>query len=326
MQIWVVIMQIWKSSETCRTVGVLLFDAFSNHCLANAIEPLRAANTLARKQLYRWQFLSLDGRGVVSSSGLPVQPEAALSHHGGGDYLFVMPSYEFAAHATERCARALRAAKKRYGSLVGMDMGSWLLAAAGLLDGRRATIHWDELSNFAETFPEVEVREDRVVQDGNILSCGGVTTTFDLVLSLIEQHHGPMLRLEVASLFMQGESTAPPRAYKSVPRNRRGEAAVAQMRRNIEVPLPIPEIARRVGLPQKALAEICTTQYGLGPRQLYQAIRLREARRLIEVTNQSIEEIAGRCGYLNASAMTRAFRVEFGITPKSLRLRPRGNS
>lgn len=318
-------MQIWKSSETCHTIGVLLFDAFSNHCLANAIEPLRAANTLARKQLYRWQFLSLDGRGVISSSGLPVQPEAALAQHGGGDYLFVMPSYAFATHATDACARALRAAQKRYHTLVGMDMGSWLLASAGLLDGRRATIHWDELVNFAETFPDVEVSDDRVVAAGNILSCGGVTTAFDLVSALIEQHHGPMLRLEVASLFMHGETAAPPRANRSLPRNRRGETTVALMRRNLETPLPIPQIARRVGLSQKALLEICQKRYGMGPRQLYRAIRLREVRRLLEATDLKIEEIAGRCGYASASAMTRAFQQEFDHTPSTLRSEARGS-
>ena len=214
-------MHIWKSSSTCRTVGVLLFDSFSNFCLANAVEPLRAANTLARKQLYRWQFLSIDGTVVTSSSGLPVQPEMPLGRHPGGDLLFVMPSYGFATHCTPACSKALRAASIRFRTLAAMDSGSWLLASAGLLAGRRATIHWDELELFAERFPDVEVLEDPTVADGNILSCGGASTAFELVLGLIEQHHGPMLRIEVASMFMAaGRSPRPGPDFAEAPAGR----------------------------------------------------------------------------------------------------------
>lgn len=313
------IMQIWKSSDATRTVGILLFDAFSNLCLANAVEPLRAANTLSGKPLYRWSFLSLDGDGVVSSSGLPVQPHAALGHERG-DYLFVMPSYRFKTHATPACHLGLRAAQSRYRTLVGMDMGSWLLASSGLLDGHTATIHWDELVHFAETFPAVHVTEDRFVLDGPILSCGGATTTFELVLKLIEQHHGPMLALEVSALFMFGEKASWFDPQMKATRAGKLRMAAALMRRNIEVPVAIPDIAQRIGLPEKSLSKLCNEAYGFGPARLYQAIRLREARRLCLNTGFSVEEISARCGYTNASALTRAFRREFGITPRELRM------
>jgi len=311
-------MHIWKSSSTCRTVGVLLFDSFSNFCLANAVEPLRAANTLARKQLYRWQFLSIDGAVVTSSSGLPVQPEMPLRRHPGGELLFVMPSYGYANHCSPACSKALRAASGRFRTLAAMDSGAWLLGAAGLLTGRRATIHWDELDLFAERFPEVDVVDDPTVADGNILSCGGANTTFELVLGLIEHHHGAMLRIEVASLFMATGSRAKPGPdMPQVP----GTAAdiFSLMRRNIEEPLSIGEVAAELGLGQKALERNCTQAYGLAPRQLYRAIRLRAIRRLLENSTLPIEEIATRGGYRNASAMTRAFRTEFGLSPSELR-------
>lgn len=318
MQVSPNIMQIWKSSDATRTVGILLFDAFSNLCLANAVEPLRAANTLSGKLLYRWTFLSLNGEGVVSSSGLPVQPHAALGTETG-DYLFVMPSYRFKEHATPDCARGLRAAQTRYKTLVGMDMGSWLLASAALLEGRTATIHWDELVHFAETFPNVEVTEDRFVKDGNILSCGGVTTTFELVLNLIEEHHGPMLALEVSALFMFGEKANLLDTQLKATRPHKLRMAAALMRRNIESPIPIPEIAEKIGMTDKALTKVCQEAYGFGPARLYQAIRLREARRLCLNTGFSVEEVSTRCGYMNASALTRAFRREFDLTPRDLR-------
>ncbi len=319
MQVWGNTMQIWKPSDRCRTIGVLLFDEFSNHCLANAIEPLRAANTLSRKTLYRWQYLSIDGKKVTSSSGLPVQPEMPLSSHNGGDYLFVMPSYGFAKHANPATSRSLRAAMPRFTAMAGMDTGAWLMASAGLLDGRRATIHWDELTNLAETFPEIDVVEDRYVIDGDLITCGGVTTTFDLVLDLIQQQHGPMLRIEVAALFMHGQRSALRDPLLRESADQTIQAAVSLMRRKIELPLEIPEISRQLEIDQKKMESLFRTRLGSTPRDIYRAIRLREARRLAEHTRLSVAEIAARCGYTDASAMTRAFKAEFGHPPSSYR-------
>ena len=159
-----------------RQLAVLLFPSFSNHCLANTIEPFRAANNIARRTLYEWRHFTIDGGSVTSSSGLPVETESLSRIMPGGDLLFVMPSYGFLDHATARMSRSLRAARGRFPVLVGMDTGAWLLAAAGLLDGRRATIHWDEARGFAEAFPEVEVVEDRFVLEADLATCGGAST------------------------------------------------------------------------------------------------------------------------------------------------------
>ena len=136
-------------------VDVLLFDAFSAHCLANTIEPLRAANGLAGRTVYAWRFVTLDGAPAVSSSGMEVRAHARLSDCSG-DMLIAMPRYDFLRHATVAATRALRAADRRYQVMAGFDTGAWLLATAGLLDERRATIHWEELDRFTEAFPEVQ--------------------------------------------------------------------------------------------------------------------------------------------------------------------------
>ncbi len=306
-------MQFWKSSNECKTVGVLLFDSFSNLCLANAIEPLRAANSLAQKQLYRWEFLSPDGAVTHSSSGMPVQAQYALPDHSGADYLIIMPSYGFEGFGTAALLRGLRAAAKRYAKLIAMDTGSWLLAEAGLLDGRRATIHWDEFDRFAERFPNTDVLPDRIVSDGNILSCGGASTAYEVALDLIKSDHGPMLSLEVASLFMQQKPSTPAAPQSVIDRT------IYDMRRNIEQPLTISQIAARLGLSQKKLELECQRKLKATPQKIYRGIRLREARRLITSTDFPIAEIALRCGYADASAMTRAFKQEFSATPSEIR-------
>ena len=312
-------MQNAKTTSDTTSVGILLFPGFSNHCLANAVEPLRAANGFAQRPLYRWHFLTIAETSLTSSSGLPVMAEARLSDHPRGDILLVMPSYSYREAATPQALRALRAAHGRFKTLVGLDTGSWLLAAAGLLDGRRATIHWDVLVDFAEAFPEVDVTEERFVIDGDRMSCGGATTTFELMLELIGRQHGTMLQLEVAALFMHGERD--PRLHPLIRAkpDRIVSAAAAIMRRHVEDPITIGEIAGQLKLTPRALEQHFAAAADRSPRRVYTAIRLRAARRLVEQSHLSIVEIATRSGYRNASAMTRAFKREFGVPPQVMR-------
>jgi transcriptional regulator GlxA family with amidase domain len=317
MQYWVNFMPDWRRSDPeTRRVSVLLFPQFSMHCLANTVEPMRAANTLLGRYVYHWQFLSLDGLPVASSSGLPVTPDAALGQMSG-DLLFLMPSYGARKLADAATLRALRSAARRFRILVGMDMGSWLLASADLLAGHRATIHWEEYEAFSEAFPEVDAVKKRLVMQGNRWSCGGAMTAFDLILRMIGEDHGEALRLEVAALFMQGE--AEDLAPRLRPRSQLVAAAVAQMRDRLEDPASIAEIAAQLGTHQRDLEALFKRQLGATPRTVYRRIRLVAARRYVEQTQLSVAEIAVRCGYQDPSAMTRAFTSEFGDSPRSMR-------
>ncbi len=308
----------WTISQTqIRRVGLLLFPRFSMHCLANAVEPLRAANAVLGRKSYDWQFLTPDGQPVNSSSGLPVTPDAALGH-ASGDLLALMPSYGARQLATPAMARALRAASGRFPTLVGMDMGTWLLAAADLLTGHHATIHWEEFEAFSEAFPEVRSVKKRLIMDGARWSCGGAMTAFDLVLRMIGQDHGEALRLEVAALFMQGEPDGCA-DLRPRPRSQLVAAAIALMRDRLEDRLTITELAAVLGTSQRELEALFKRQLGASPRTVYRRIRLVAARRQIEQTRLSVAEIALRCGYADPSAMTRAFAAEFGETPRSLR-------
>ncbi len=311
-------MQTDRRASGTELVVLLLFPEFSNLCLANAVEPLRAANTLARRPLYRWRFTAMAEGPLHSSSGLPAQPEL-LDRDARGDMLMVMPSYNHLALATPDTLRRLRGAAKRFGLIAGLDSGSWLLARAGLLNGYRATSHWDILNGLSEGFPEVDVVTDRFVIDRDRASCGGATATLDLMLDLIGRRHGTALALDVASLFLYGGGTAHPAPHMPVLPQRTLREAAALMRRNLEEPLPVAAIAATLGLSQRKLEMLFRTHADLTAVQLYRRIRLAEARRRVLETTQSIAEIAGRCGYGDPAAMTRAFRAEYGNTPSALR-------
>lgn len=304
-----------------KTVSVLLFPEFSNLCLANAVEPLRAANRLAGQDLYAWRYIGLGAGAIAASSGLPVHLRGALATDPGGDRLLIMPSYGFERLATPMTLRTLRAARGRFAQLIGLDTGSWLMAAAGLFDGREATIHWDLLARFAETFPEVDVTPARYVASADLASCGGGATALELMLHLIAQDHGTPLSLEVAALFMHGERAPAHDLGLNLPNARVVQAAAAIMRRHIESPLPIGAIAARLGLSQRMLEARCREAAAPTPRQIYRAIRLSEVRRLTDQTTLPIAEIAARCGYADATAMTRAFHAQYGAAPNVWRRR-----
>lgn len=311
-------MRNWqKSDRKSQKIGILLFDRFSNHCLANAIEPLRAANTFLGREVYQWEFMSPDGAGVTSSSGLPVAVSAALGQSTPADFLFVLPSYQYRDFVTPSVLRALRVAAGKFDILVGLDAGSWLLASAGLLDGHRATIHWDERDAFQEAFPDLDVRRSRVEFDRNRWSCAGAMSAFDLAMRMIGDTHGEALRLEVAALLMSGETDAA--GHVARPKSRLVSLGLAQMRENLEEPVSVPHLAAGLGVSIRKLEALFKGELGAGPQKVYRRIRLSAARRFVEQTELSIAEIAVRCGYANPSAMTRAFGQEFGVTPQKTR-------
>lgn len=313
-------MQNSKNATAVQKIDILLFDNFSNHCLANTVEPLRAANSLSSEELYAWRFLTPDGDPATSSSGLQINPHSALSA-GRGDMLIVMPSYGVRDLDTRDTARQLQAVARRYTILAGFDTGSWLLARAGLLDGYRATIHWEELSSFEEAFPSSEVLRERFVIDGARITCTGAMAAFDVIMHLIGRDQGPALTVEVAQLFMTDEAA---RSYVVSPRSsgRMVDRALHVMQANLEDPLAISEIAKSVGASQKLLEMRMREELKETPRAMYRRLRLNYARKLVVDTDQSVAEIASRCGYENASAMTRAFKDQFGHTPRDLRHAP----
>jgi transcriptional regulator GlxA family with amidase domain len=276
------------------------------------LEPLRAANDLSSQQVFEWNIVVLGGQRVRSSSGLRLEADAELADMRG-DILMVMPSYGFLTHANVTSSRALRAAARRFDILAGLDTGSWLLAEAGLLDGYRATIHWDELDRFSERFSDIDVQKEAVIYDRDRITCGGASTAFALAMQMIEKQHGAALRLRVEHLFSG--------AYAQRPVRRGGIAAraVDLMRAHIEEPLPIAQLAQQLGRSQKHLEQQMLARLGAAPQVIYRRIRLERARQLSLDTTISVAEISVRCGYQDASAMTRAFRSEYGTTPQALR-------
>ncbi len=316
--------------DPIRDVSILVLPGFSNLCLATTVEPLRAANQLAGERLYRWRLLSLDGGSVRTSSDIEINVAGAFTDRIETDALFVIA----AAHYADQNSRALRATLRRAARSVrclgGLDTGAYLVASAGLLDGHRATIHWEELDTFAETFPQIDVTRDRYVIDGNRVTAGGATTVLDLMLDILGRQDGVAQALAVSGRFIydpgDGVAARPARGpQQAVPLRliaRKDEAialAVALMDAHVEDPLPIGALAAHAGIGLRDLERRFHRHLGTSPGAYYRSLRLALARRLFEETDLSVGEVAARSGFNSASALARALRRSGGRTARDLR-------
>jgi len=313
-------MQKWSNTpKSPLRIAFVLFDQFSNLCLANCLEPLRAANGFAKQTVFEWSFHTADGHPVKSSSGLPILPNGPALDCPPCDYVFILASYGYLALDTPTNRRVLRKLAQRSTVLVGLDTAPWLMAAAGLLEGRRATLHWDVLNDFSEKFLGIDALRRRVVSDGPRITCAGAMSAFDMTRDLIRHHLGNAMALDVDALFLRDDPTAPtPRRYDQA-RPTSVQRAIALMHENIDNPLSLAHISQHIACPPKTLARRFRDTMGTTPGSVYRHIRLTHARHLVDTTALNIYEIALRCGYDSPAALTRAYKARFGQPPRAAR-------
>lgn len=295
-------------------VAFLLFEGFSNMVLSCLLEPLRAVRDQGRADL-DWHVLTPDGNPLRSSSGLLVTPDAGV--RGPFDLLIVVAGYGFRDHASDIILRRILELSRQSGTVVGADTGSWLLAAAGLLSGHRATVHWSLIPEFAEAFPDVQVDPAPHLMDGRIWSCGGASAALGLILALIEKRFGKGSAFMASSMFLHDadHSRSGPGAGKLLPAGKasaRLRQVIDLMVEMIETPLPVAQIAARSGLSLSNLERLFRVEAGISPGRYFQMIRLSRARDLAVSTDLDLRDIALRCGYANASALGKAFRRAYG--------------
>ena len=316
---------IFAPSEEPLAVTLLLLPDSSMMSLASTLDPLRAANRLARRPLFSWRIITPDGAPATLTCGVPVPAAGPLSRDLEGDVLIVVAGFGQEQHVGKDALARLRAAARRFRALGGVEAGSWLLARAGLLDGRAATTHWEDLEDFAARFPDVDLRPDRFVIDGRIFTSGGASPSFDLMLHLIRSRFGYPLALEVASVFIYDEAHAATDAQPLISLGRlaghepRVADAIRLMESRLDTPLTTAAIARRLGVSVRTLELLFKQALGVGPGTYYLRLRLQAARRLLLDTRLSMQAVAVRCGFGSHSAFSRIFRQHFGLSPSAFR-------
>ncbi len=307
-----------KPTETPIEITFLLFERFSNLCLANCLEPMRAANGFLPAPAYRWRFVTLDGGAVRTSSDLPVLPDGALAEAVHIDRLFVLASYDHLRHDSPATRRALARAGQRADEVIGLDAGAWLMAGAGLLRDRRATIHWDLAEAFSERFLDVTVLQEPHLRDGDRVTCAGAMAAFDMTRAMIRADLGQAVALDVDGLFLTERPSPQGAAARGDPLITR---ATALMRTRLEAPLSLEDLSRTLGTTPRTLTRRCRTALDLTPGALYRHLRLSAARQMVESSTLPVSEVALRCGYEDPTALTRAFRTRFKLSPQEMRRR-----
>jgi transcriptional regulator GlxA family with amidase domain len=207
-------------------------------------------------------------------------------------------------------------------------VGAFLLAEAGLLDGRRATTHWAFAERMAKEFPAVKVDPEPIwVKDGNLYSAAGATSGIDLCLALVEEDHGRKVALEVARMLVVFLCRPGNQAQFSV--SLREQTTESRPLRDLQVwmldhladDLSVPALAARAAMSDRNFQRVFTREMGKSPAHYVEEIRIEAVRRKLERSTQSMEEIAAACGFNSADVMGRSFQRQLKVTPAEYRTR-----
>jgi transcriptional regulator GlxA family with amidase domain len=307
-------------------VGFLLLPQFSMIAFAAAIEPLRSANRMSGKELYRWKLYTRDGAPVVATNGITITPDAAMEDAEPLPVLIVCAGYRGGQFKDPKAFNWLRRQSRKGTSIGAISTGVFVLAAAGLLNGQRCSLHWEYREIFAEAFPAVEATTELFVTEGNCFTCAGGTAALDMMLQLVKRQHGRNVALLISEQFLHGqmrEHTAPQRTDLRLRLNTPHAKllrAVALMEAHIENPLACTDLARKVSLSSRQLERVFRQELGASPARFYLSRRLERARQLLRQTTFSVLEVAVSCGFSSTASFSRSYQRQFNRQPSRDRI------
>jgi len=316
-----------RSDARPANIGFLLIPGFALLPYACAVEPLRAANILSGRTLYAWQHFAPDGQVVAASNGVVIAADPLPGTTTPDlDTLFVCAGGNPAAFRDAATFARLRRLARQGVPLGGISGGAYILARAGLLQGRRFTLHWEHAVAFAEEFPTLDLRRSLFEIDRDRLTCSGGTAALDMMHALIARAHGPAVAAAVSDWFLQTEIRAGTAPQRLSLRDRLGVQsgpllrALAAMEAHLEQAQSRSELAREAGVTPRQLERLFRRELGRTPGAHYLLLRLERARQLARQTGLPLAEIATACGFASLSHFSRSYRARFGTPPAAERL------
>lgn len=311
-------------SDTPRCFTFLLLDRFTMMPFAAALEPLRLANRASGRALYSWRLVGAGGSHATCSNGTQVGLDGPLdgtAAPGRDEVVLACGGTDIAREASGPVKGWLRR-KAREGATMGaVCTGAWVLAEAGLLDGRKATIHWENHDGFAEAFPQVDLFRSVFVIDGNRITAAGGTGSIDLMLHLIADAHGEALATEVADQMLHTAiRTGQDGQRLSIPtrigvRHPRLAAVIARVEGSLENPISPARLAGDAGMSTRQLERLFRRYLNRSPKRYYMEARLARARNLLTQTEMTIIEVALASGFSSPSHFSKCYRALYGNTP-----------
>ena len=299
----------------------LLVEEFSMIAFASAIEPLRLANREAGRTAYEWHLVSETGGAVRSSCGARVEVSGGLEEVPRGARIVVASGLDAHRAATKPVLTWLRK-QSRLGSPMGaLCTGSLILAKAGLLDGRRCTIHWENQAAFSEEFLDIELTNRLFEIDGNRFTCAGGIAATDMMLTLIAKDMDAGVVGQIADQIIHTPLRGEREEQRlSVParigvRHPKLVAIIQMMEQNLEEPISPSILARHAQMSTRQLERLFRRYLDRSPKRYYMELRLQKARNLLLQTEMSVINVALASGFTSPSHFSKCYRSYFNRTP-----------
>jgi transcriptional regulator GlxA family with amidase domain len=299
----------------------VLMENFTLLSFSSALDALRIANRMSGKTLYEWTFIG-ENEGVVScSAGTQFKLDNSLIELHRDDTVLLCGGTYIQEATTKKLIGWLRREARRGLTIGGLCTAAYPMAKAGLLDEKKATIHWENQDSFAEEFLEVELTKTVFVCDGNRYTTAGGTSSIDLLLKIIADEHGEELANAVADQMIYSSIRTDQDTQRlSVPtrigvRHPKLSKVIQMMEINIEEPISPSILAKDVGMSTRQLERLFRRYLDRSPKRYYMELRLQKARNLLMQTDMSVINVALACGFASPSHFSKCYRAHYDTTP-----------
>ena len=310
-----------KQDTTRRRFVFVLVNDFTLLSFAGAVDALRIANRAAGRDLYEWTLMGEGGEAIASSVGASFNVDSDLEELRRDDTVILCSGVRVQSNCSPKLLNWLRRESRRGVHIAGLCTASYIMARAGLLSQKRATIHWENHDSFTEEFDDVDLTKRIFVIDGNRMTAAGGTASMDLMLKLIAQQQGE----EVANIVADQQIYTSIRTDRdsqrlSVPtrigvRHPKLSEVIQRMEANIEEPISPSVLASEVGMSTRQLERLFRRYLNRSPKRYYMELRLQKARNLLMQTDMSVINVALACGFSSPSHFSKCYRSHYDTTP-----------
>ncbi len=314
------IVEVDHSGKPRRFVFVLMAN-FTMLSFAAAIEALRIANRTAGQDLYTWKIIGEGGDFTSCSNGCSFGLDDDLIELERDDTIMLCGGVDIQEATTKKTLNWLRREARRGCIVAGLCTAGHTLAKAGLLDGKKATIHWENQDSFTEEFDEVELTKSVFVMDGNRYTTAGGTASIDMMLKVIADDHGEELGNSVADILIYSSIRTDQDTQRlSIPtrigvRHPKLSRVIQMMEQNIEEPISPAILAKDVGMSTRQLERLFRRYLSRSPKRYYMELRLQKARNLLMQTDMTVINVALACGFASPSHFSKCYRSHYNTTP-----------
>lgn len=305
-------------------IGYLLTEGFQVMALGTQTV-FEFANVVAKEQVYHLTNYSIEGGQVRSSVGAIVETERADEHANADTWMVSGVVNPLVKSASEAQLQFLRSIAGRSRRTVGLCTGSFVLAEAGLLDGRHVTTHWAYAEAMREQFPTARVDVDRIfIEDRGVWTSAGLTAAMDLALGIVESDLGPELANKVARVLVMyhrrsGGQSQHSQMLALAPKSDRVQTALEYARAHLTGDLTVETLAAIVHLSPRQFTRVFLAETGLSPAKAVEQLRVESARYMIERGRHSLEVVARETGFRDRRHLREVFIRTLGVSPQSLR-------